>query len=97
MLTILADNYDDKATSAADTTIPDTSNADSGVYDEFGAAPLDSVQTTYTLEDEVRAYLREPLYRPTGGSPSPLPWWKVNASRFPRLARFARDVLAIPG
>ncbi|CAE7227680.1 unnamed protein product [Rhizoctonia solani] len=28
---------------------------------------------------------------------SPLSWWQVNASRFPRLAAMARDFLCIPG
>jgi len=26
-----------------------------------------------------------------------LEWWKVNAGRFPNLARMARDILAVPG
>lgn len=42
--------------------------------------------------EEFATYLAEPRNRM-----EPLEWWKVNAGRFPRLAKMARDFLAIPG
>ena len=43
----------------------------------------------------------EPAHNPSPGGffyeANILDWWKVNAGRFPNLARMARDVLAVQG
>jgi len=53
---------------------------------------------SFTVEDELREYLKRPRYLPPIGSDlSPLPWWKKHEKDFPRIARCARDILAIPG
>ena len=52
----------------------------------------------FTVEDELNKYMKEPRYVPSiGADSSPLVWWKANARFYPRLARCARDILAIPG
>ena len=56
---------------------------------------LSSIQTavqssTNPLEHEIRVYLAEPLL-PQDFSPDT--WWGSNLSRFPHLARFARQYL----
>ena len=53
--------------------------------------PDDDV-TGITANEEFATYLAEAHNRM-----DPLDWWKINAGRFPRLAKMARDYLAIPG
>jgi hAT family C-terminal dimerisation region len=63
-----------------------------------GTASANDRLETFTIEDELRKYLKEPRYiPPIGTNSSPLLWWKANARFYPRLARCARDILAIPG
>ncbi|XP_053145884.1 E3 SUMO-protein ligase ZBED1-like [Hemicordylus capensis] len=45
------------------------------------------------VENEVEKYFREPC---PSLKCSPLEWWKVNAQRFPRLAKLAKGYLCIP-
>ena len=45
-----------------------------------------------TGEMELEEFLRESSKAPSG----PLAWWKENASRYPKLARAAKRLLAIP-
>lgn len=45
-----------------------------------------------SVDEELATYLAEARNRM-----EPLDWWRINAGRFPRLARMARDFLAIPG
>ena len=59
---------------------------------------LSSIQTavqssTNPLEHEIRVYLAEPLLLQDF---SPDTWWGSNLSRFPHLARFARQYLSAP-
>ncbi|KYO28673.1 hypothetical protein Y1Q_0000834 [Alligator mississippiensis] len=46
------------------------------------------------VENELESYFREPC---PSLECNPLEWWKVNAPRFPRLAKLARSYLCIPG
>lgn len=45
--------------------------------------------------DEVQEYFRLP--RESFHSCDPLKWWAGRRSQFPKLSRFARDILSIPG
>jgi hypothetical protein len=51
-------------------------------------------ERTYTADEEVDAYFAEPLVIKVI---DPLAWWKAKESIYPRLARLAKDYLAIPG
>ena len=44
---------------------------------------------------ELDRYLQDPLVPPTDIF-NILNWWKVNSSNYPKVARMARDALAIP-
>jgi len=57
----------------------------------LGAAP--AAPAPQTIAEELAAYLAVRVDQ----SVSPLDWWRENNNRYPRLARVARDVLAIPG
>lgn len=46
-----------------------------------------------SAEDEVKAYFSE---KPPSKDSNPLAWWKANCGRFPRMAKVARHMLAIP-
>ena len=48
------------------------------------------------LTEEIDNYLKQrPLcFRKT---PHPLKWWQSNLNTYPNVARFARDILSIPG
>ena len=45
-----------------------------------------------SAEEECAIYLAEARHKM-----EPLDWWRINVGRFPRLAKMARDFLAIPG
>jgi hypothetical protein len=45
-----------------------------------------------SAEEECAIYLAE-----ARNKLEPLDWWRINGGRFPRLAKMARDFLAIPG
>lgn len=47
-----------------------------------------------SCETEVKNFLSD---SPIGLEMSPVDWWKLNASRFPRLANLAKQYLCIPG
>jgi hypothetical protein len=47
--------------------------------------------------DEFKLYCKEPGIARTAKSSEVLEWWKFKASKYPNLARMARDYLAIPG
>ncbi|KZT31220.1 hATC-domain-containing protein [Sistotremastrum suecicum HHB10207 ss-3] len=53
----------------------------------------DDEPTVEEEDDEIKTYLREGRAKKV----NPLEWWKKNKKEFPRLARMARDFLAIPG
>ena len=46
-----------------------------------------------SAEDEVKAYFAE---KPPSKDSNPLDWWKANCQHFPRMAKVARHMLAIP-
>lgn len=103
---ILKAKYDDQMASSSPITsssAPSTSQSQTRTNDLFrnpklvGTAFATETEV-YTVEDELNKYLKEPRYvPPVGVDSSPLLWWKVNARHYPRLARCARDILAIPG
>jgi hypothetical protein len=90
----LSREYDDGDITITGVTIP--SKRASGVEDdwerEMKAMLLDDDITGITANEEFATYLAEARNRM-----DPLDWWKINAGRFPRLAKMARDYLAIPG
>jgi len=102
-ITMLKDQYDDKCTNT-NTVTSDSSEPNDDTGDDLfrnpllvGVAPTEAT-TSFTPEDELRKYLKEPRYIPEkGADQSPLLWWKLHAKHYPRLARCARDVLAMPG
>ena len=50
-------------------------------------------------EAEIKSYLSVPelaFVGPNGGHNSPLDWWRMNETAFPRLAKLARLHLAVP-
>ena len=90
----LSTEYDDGDITITGVTIP--SKWASGVEDDWeremkAMLPDDDV-TGITANEEFAMYLAEARNRM-----DPLDWWKINAGRFPRLAKMARDYLAIPG
>jgi hypothetical protein len=103
-IAILKDQYDDQPyktnTSSSDMLeLEGDGDSDDLFHNPLlvGAAPA-SATTSFTPEDELRKYLKEPRYIPEkGADQSPLLWWKLHARFYPRLAHCARDVLAIPG
>ena len=54
--------------------------------------PDEDSSTGLSASDELASYLADPRTRIDA-----LDWWKINEGLFPRLARMARDFLAIPG
>ena len=48
-----------------------------------------------SIEDEMRQYLHDKVTR--ASTKNPLMWWKVNAGKFPQLAKLARKFLCIMG
>jgi hypothetical protein len=60
------------------------------VYHEFQAS-----QNLIKYKSEIEQYLMEDVVTPNAHIDI-LSWWKVNATKFPVLARIAQDVLAIP-
>ena len=99
-ITILKDQYDDKCTDT-NTAASDSSDPNDDIGDDLfrnlllvSVAPTKAT-TSFTPEDELRKYLKEPCYIPEkGADQSPLVWWKLHARHYPQLAR---DVLAVPG
>lgn len=86
------------------TTAPDAISSNSSSNLHFfldprimGSTPITPSPSNITIEMELNKFLSEALYVPTTPDLSPLPWWKIHAKDYPRLAPLARNVLAIPG
>lgn len=105
-LEILKTQYDNiptestSAVSSSDALAPPPPTASDDLFrdpDLVGEDPIPDLEA-FTVEDELREYLKKPRYvPPTGSDSSPLIWWKEYEKQFPRLAQCARDILAIPG
>lgn len=61
-----------------------------------GAVPASAAVSEPSIEDELHDYLKEPRYAPNGKA-DPLVWWSTKENIYPRLARCAKVILAIPG
>jgi hypothetical protein len=59
---------------------------------EMQAMLPDDDVTGVSAEEEFATYLAE-----ARNKMDPLDWWRINVGQFPRLAKMARDFLAIPG
>ena len=102
-------HYAPKNAPGADTPIP-RNGLNSRLKHLHGSRPRASVvsEALVYIESDSEIEPPEPLTEDIdpGHNPSPggffyeaniLDWWKVNAGRFPNLARMARDVLAVQG
>ena len=62
--------------------------------------PFQVFQTRHVIHQEdsteVEMYLMEPYETSRDPSFNVLRWWKINASKYPILARIARDIFAMP-
>jgi len=99
---ILKQNYDDMdPAKTANMTSPPTAplNETDDLFSDPSLVDQSAEDASgNSIEDELGRYLNDGRYKPgPGEDKSPLRWWKDNERRFPRLARCARDVLAIPG
>ncbi|KAF5348947.1 hypothetical protein D9758_014205 [Tetrapyrgos nigripes] len=90
--------YDPSAFTAAAESIhspPPQPSQSIDLYDDpslSGIPTTSSSTATQTIDEEYASYLAE---RPIGENV--LNFWKDKCGKFPRLAGYARDVLAIPG
>ncbi|KAF5332392.1 hypothetical protein D9758_017370 [Tetrapyrgos nigripes] len=88
-----------RATPSTATQTPSVSNTNaSSIDDLFNDESLlgssaSSLSATETADEEYARYLRDQ----TIISVDCLPFWKMSCQSYPRLAAYARDVLAIPG
>lgn len=61
---------------------------------EQSVNPIFKKRKSEIVQDEIKTYLYDTAM--ASFSDSPLQWWKINHTRYPVLAKMARDYLAIP-
>jgi hypothetical protein len=88
--------------SSANTTTTSSNNgttSSSSSSNPIAAGLTVNTSTNAITGGDLDLYLKEPLQILPNAATNPfaiLHWWKANASRFPSLARMARDFLSIP-
>ena len=104
-LTDLFNEYDSQNSNAAEnycrSSVSSSSMMDSDNLDESDYAEFMNENNDYEVQkSELEVYLEEPVL--PKGSPKDeylfdiLSWWKLNAGKYPTLAKMARDLLAVP-
>ncbi|XP_026445336.1 zinc finger BED domain-containing protein RICESLEEPER 1-like [Papaver somniferum] len=92
------ENYFGIRNSVSSSSMMDSSNADESdpYYDEF----MMQNNEFEVQKSELEKYLKEPMLNKVSSRDEfvfdILSWWKLNAPKYPTLAKMTRDVLAVP-